>query len=78
MNIDEQVIENKTNIENRRLICDEFRESMSNNVNKIWACMDKITNHYAKKPSWTVLVIISFLSSLVVGLIVGVVVSVLG
>ncbi len=66
-------VKNETNIKAMEKAFEDFRTEVRDDISKIFLCIDKITNHYSKKPSWSVCAIITFLSSLSVALIVWIV-----
>ncbi len=68
-----QGVANQVNIKALKESFEDFRTEVRDDISKIFLCTDKITNHYSKKPSWSVCAIITFLSSLSVALIVWIV-----
>ena len=66
-------VKNEANVKSLKESFEDFRDEVRDDISKIFLCIDKITNHYSKKPSWSVCIIISFLSSLSISLIVWIV-----
>lgn len=52
-------VENEMNIKALKETFEDFRDETRDAVSEIHKCVKKITNHYSKKPSWFVLILIS-------------------
>lgn len=60
--------ENKIKIEGLEKMLGEFKGEVREDINHIASCVNKITNHYSKKPSWAITTALIILSNLVVAL----------
>ena len=52
-------VENEMNIKALKETFEDFRDYTRDAVSEIQKCTTKLTNHYSKKPSWFVLIVIS-------------------
>ncbi len=59
--------ENRTNIENVKDEMDEFKADMRRYMERMDKNIDKLTNHYSKRAPWSVVLLVSTLSSALVG-----------
>lgn len=62
--------ENRANIESLKDALDDFKVEVRTDIKYITICMDKITNHYSKRVSPLITLIISTLASGLVGTVV--------
>ena len=59
--------ENKTNIEAVMRELQDFKTEVRSDIKDIAACVTKLTNHYSQRLTWSTVLIITSLSSALVG-----------
>jgi hypothetical protein len=66
---------NKTRIDAREKICDEFRLDVKQFMAAIDQRLDELTNHFSKKPTWFIALVLVGLTNILTAIIMGLIIS---